>query len=230
MFTSRVFEADQVPKLLISGGNQRKIGDRVTKGKWAGMPIFTLTLEERATCPRTCFHFRSCYGNGMHWSRRIAAGPRLEYLLPMELADLQHAHPTGFVVRAHILGDWYDTAYVMLWARWLRDFPALHVFGYTARPQTGGIGRTIDRLNRASDGRCAIRFSVAELTVKGRAGEQLEAPTVWQLPEGPKVGDVLVCPAQTGRTACCGTCGLCWTMRAPIAFIAHGNPRRAVST
>jgi len=42
-----------------------KLGKRVTKGKLAGFPILTLTLEERATCPASCIHYADCYGNNM---------------------------------------------------------------------------------------------------------------------------------------------------------------------
>lgn len=224
IFPSTVIDPEAAPRLLVSGINQRKIGSRVTKGTWAGMPIFCLTLEERATCPASCFHWRSCYGNGMHMARRHEHGPKLEYLLPLELADMQARFPAGFVIRLHILGDFYDAAYVMLWARWLQAFPALHVFGYTARPQNGGIGRTIDRMNRAAPERCAIRFSVPKISARGLRGDQIEATTVWEMPETAQAAGAIVCPAQTGRTDCCGTCGLCWTTRKPIAFIAHGNP------
>src|SRR5262249_24811065 len=35
----------------------------------------TLTLEERATCPTTCRHWRDCYGNKMHRAQRWQRGP-----------------------------------------------------------------------------------------------------------------------------------------------------------
>lgn len=46
--------------VLKSGMNSPKIGAKVLKGRWRGMPIYTLTLEERATCPTSCRHFASC--------------------------------------------------------------------------------------------------------------------------------------------------------------------------
>lgn len=45
------------------GANNPKTGKRITKGLWAGMPIYTLTLEERASCPSYCHMWRDCYGN-----------------------------------------------------------------------------------------------------------------------------------------------------------------------
>jgi hypothetical protein len=65
MFPSRVFDPDEVQRVLKDGHQSRKIGKFVTKGKMRGFPIFTLTLEERATCPRSClawalFRQRTC--------------------------------------------------------------------------------------------------------------------------------------------------------------------------
>jgi hypothetical protein len=62
----------RLKRLLKGGENSRKIGKTVAKGKLKGFPIFTLTLEERATCPRTCEVFDACYGNGMPYA---ACGP-----------------------------------------------------------------------------------------------------------------------------------------------------------
>ncbi len=220
IFPSTVTTPAQSPRLLVSGINQRKIGDRVTKGAWAGMPIFCLTLEERATCPATCHHWRSCYGNGMHWSRRHAHGADLEFLLQQELVEKQSAHPAGFVVRLHILGDFYDAAYVALWSRWMQTFPALHVFGFTAREEFSDEGILIRMLNQDYPARWVIRFSTpAARAIPGAR----YAITAWQAPDGPTLAGAVVCPAQTGRTACCGTCAFCWTGTKPVAFIAHGK-------
>lgn len=42
--------------VLVSGHSNVKIGRDVRKGWARGYWIYTLTLEERATCPRTCHH------------------------------------------------------------------------------------------------------------------------------------------------------------------------------
>jgi len=63
------------PCVLKSAANSRKIGGEILKGRWNGFPAYTLTLEERATCPTTCRHWRSCYGNKMQWAQRMQAGP-----------------------------------------------------------------------------------------------------------------------------------------------------------
>src|SRR4051812_10428976 len=61
--------------ILKGGRNSPKIGPKILKGHWTGFPVFTLTLEERATCPDCCRHWRSCMGNNMHWSERYVGGP-----------------------------------------------------------------------------------------------------------------------------------------------------------
>ena len=64
--------------VLKPGANSCKTGPKILKGRWAGMPIYTLTLEERRTCPGSCRHWRSCYGNRTPWAERYVHGPNLE--------------------------------------------------------------------------------------------------------------------------------------------------------
>jgi hypothetical protein len=221
IFSRQVVDAETSPRLLVSGAHQRKIGNLVTKGKWKGLPIYTLTLEERATCPESCALWRSCYGTSMPFARRHSHGSALERRLDDEIAHLNAAHPQGFVVRLHILGDFYDPAYAALWARWLEAYQALHVFGYTAHSPLHGVGWLVQKLNILFPSRCVIRFSGEQET-----GAALRARTIWRKPEYPRVPEGIVCPAQTERTACCGTCGLCWATSDTIVFIGHGRIKR----
>lgn len=197
-------------KILVSGHNSRKIGRLVTKGAMKGFPIYTLTLEERATCPRDCSMWLNCYGNRMPWSLRWPAGRQTEGRIEAELAALQSSHADGFLVRLHVLGDFYSTDYVGLWWRWLEMFPALHVYGYTAR--SGDIGAAIAVLAQRYGQRFAIRSSggvVAGMPVALTAGH------------GETVKGAVVCPVETGKTATCGTCALCWATKKPILFWEH---------
>ncbi len=203
-----------VGRVLKSGHNNRKIGAVVLKGRWAGMPIFTLTLEERATCPRSCLHWKDCFGNKMPFVERLHHGAPLEWALGSNLRVLARQHPLGFVVRTHVLGDFYSVAYVRRWLSWLRRIPALRVFGYTAWPASSPIGAM---LRDASD-RHWHRFAVR--TSNGPHAERATR-TLYQHPDGPTVDGAIVCPAQTEATACCATCGLCWQARRNIAFLAH---------
>src|SRR6202021_3450707 len=132
--------------VLKSAYNQRKIGGKVTKGKWKGFPIYSLTLEERATCPRSCSEWLSCYGNHMGRSIRYRHGKSLESAIKREVNDLAQRHPKGFVVRLHILGDFYSVDYVVMWSQLLLKHPALHIFGYTHWKRGTPIGDAIAKL------------------------------------------------------------------------------------
>ena len=211
-------------KALVSGHCNVKIGRDVRKGKlFRGYWIYTLTLEERATCPRTCQHWEDCYGNNMPWAKRLRHGPRLEQQIELELNGLfavktsgrgAHKKPlrTGVLVRLHALGDFYSRDYVLFWGRMLRSFPKLAVYGYTARKPGSDIGKTIAALKREFGPRFAIRWSDGgakrDCTVSIKTEDQAPAGS-------------FVCPEQTGKTTACATCGLCWNTDRNVAFIAH---------
>src|SRR3990167_9551526 len=40
-------------------------------GAFKGMPLYSLTLEERATCERSCNAWSVCYGNNMPFAHRF---------------------------------------------------------------------------------------------------------------------------------------------------------------
>lgn len=198
-------------RILKSGFNSKKIGKRVTKGAWKGMPIYTLTLEERATCPRTCDHWLSCYGNNMHWPHRFKHGPDLEEGLLGELCALSDDHEIGFVVRVHVLGDFYSKRYVELWDLALRLLPNLYVYGYTAHHPYEDMGNAIRDIRTSFPDRFKMRFSnhgkVAFNTITIKDPDEA-------------VG-AIVCPEQVGKARCCGTCALCWSTKKTIAFLEH---------
>lgn len=225
IFPASVIDPEDSPRLLVSGANNPKLGARVRKGPRRGWPIYHLTLEERATCPRSCQEWAWCYGNAMHLARRHAAGPGLEAALQDEIADLALEHPGGFMVRLHTLGDFYSVPYVILWRDLLDAVPALHCFGFTARNEfeddsrSRAIAARIADLTMTHWDRFAIRFS---RPFPGPQG----AMVVDAKPTGP---GVIQCPAQTGQTAACATCGLCWASAAQdktVAFMRHGMNRR----
>lgn len=198
-------------KVLKTGAWQRKIGGLVRKGRWAGMPIYALTLEERATCPRSCAQWQGCYGKGMQRAARQEHGPLLEATILAELNDLQRNHPTGFVVRLHVLGDFYSSEYVAMWRGALEEFPALRVFGYTAWPNNSEIGRAVAAVRDGHWDRFAVRTS--------GAGDGQRA-NVYALASNVPKGEI-ICPAQLNKTKSCSTCALCWASKRPIAFLKH---------
>jgi hypothetical protein len=209
IFPSRVYDPDEVARVLKTGHQSRKIGKVVLKGRFRGAPIFTLTLEERATCPRTCQAWACCYGNNMQAAERIVAGAELEDALWGELAALQAAHPIAFLVRLHVLGDFYSTEYVDLWRRALIEFPALHVFGFTARLPGTPIGDALWPLIQDQWDRFAVRVSGMVCATKASGLEPDHHPSS------------ITCPAQTGATDCCATCALCWQSDRSISFRRH---------
>ena len=240
IFQNRIKSADRAAmgksELLIKKSTNVKLGKRVTKGKWKGFPIFTLTLEERATCPRSCAHWADCYGNNMMYAFRYQAGPELEAMLETELAELQRKHPNGFLVRLHILGDFYSVGYVAKWAKWLGMFPALHVYGYTANQPDAAdateraIGQALLSLSDNCGTRWAVRFSgnFDRPTMTANSADDSRAMAAVTEKQA------FICPTQiskaTGKYAAkgeetlvpdCGACGLCWTASKPVVFITH---------
>jgi hypothetical protein len=212
IFPSRVFDPGEVARVLKDGHQSRKIGKVVQKGRLKGAPIFTLTLEERATCPRSCREWASCYGNNMQAAERIVAGLALESALLLEVRELAKSHPDGFLVRLHVLGDFYSLEYVARWALFLELYPALHLFGFTAHDPASAIGRAVAGLALTFGwSRAAIRFS----------GEPHELHAARVIGPGESDPGAVLCPAQSGSTECCATCALCWQSTRAIAFRRH---------
>lgn len=189
--------------------NNSKLGKgslTIQKGAWKGFPLYSLTLEERKTCPKSCFHYANCYGNNMPFAHRFKNNADLTFALEKEIRALSLTFPNGFAVRLHVLGDFYSQSYVNFWRRMLFDFPMLHIYGYTARDWN-----SIRELNLTFPGRSYIRRST----------------------NNPKKEDIITtgsssfdfpgiqCPEQVGKTKSCLTCGLCWTKVPRISFLDH---------
>lgn len=210
-FPSTVADPDGFP--FQPGDHTGKLGRIVAKGRWAGMPIYALTLEERATCPRTCQMWTSCYGNGMPLAKRYRHGPQLEDRIRVGLWDLDGWNPQGYVIRLHILGDFYSVAYALLWRQLLDLHPLLNVFGYTAHSPDSEVGRVIRFTRMMYRDRWAVRFSGASIKFSAR--------TINRLPDKPRQPEGFACPEQLGLVPDCASCGLCWTSRDPILFVDH---------
>lgn len=202
--------------VLVSGHNNVKIGRDVRKGPLRGYWIYTLSLEERATCPRSCFHWQSCYGNNMPYAKRVdhRDPAALEAAIERDIVRLLSVKGrVGILVRLHALGDFYSVEYVDFWRRMLAEHPRLSVFGYTARLPGTPIGDAMATLIADQGARFAIRFS--------NAGYSTGATMTVRTLDRPV--NATLCPEQTGKTAACATCGLCFG-RPPvgnIAFLEH---------
>ena len=210
VFSNRVKSAaDLLPSEdVIKKSSNAKLGRRISKGRWKGMPLFTVTLEERATCPISCQHWKDCYGNHLHLATRYDADENLIPRIKLELAQLAAKYPNGFSIRLHVLGDFYSTEYVAMWADALNTYPNLHVWGYTARIDTG---------DDISDALSAIdnpRWQVRNSGLAGDMGALSE-----DHPDIPATA--FVCPQQTAKTKECGTCGACWSTTRSVVFLNH---------
>lgn len=226
LFPSTVVEItkDFPDRLLVSGKNNRKLGERIQKGAFKGYALYGLSLEERATCPTDCAVRGYCYGNGMQMARRHRIGdPNVFFeFLEAEIATILADPIEGLMVRLHVLGDFPSVEYVAFWSDMLAEHPRLACYGYTHRrlSRIGGdeIGDAIDSLKQQFGPRFRIRWSSDEPQPDG-------ATVIARTPEGKRVAEGIVCPAQTDATASCVTCGLCWEGHAAketIVFVKHG--------
>jgi hypothetical protein len=202
----------EVKNVLVSGHSNVKIGRDVRAGLFRGYWIYTLTIEERKTCPRSCLHWQDCYGNNMPWAKRVAHGPELLDAIERELVVLLAKHP-GILIRLHALGDFYAVTYVRFWRRMLLLHDRLAIYGYTARDREDDpIGQTLADLKDEFGPRFAMRWSNGggdrDCTVS--IEEEADCP--------PKA---FICPEQTGKRACCATCGACWSSPTNVAFLNH---------
>lgn len=210
IFPSTLVPAAHVERLLKSGHNSSKIGKQMVKGRWKGMPIYTLTLEERETCPRTCLQWATCYGNNMHMAHRIHDDGTLTLRLNSELLHLAFIHPKGFIVRLHVLGDFMSVEYVQFWRAMLERFHNLRIFGFTARLPSDPIGAAVLELMRDFYDRVAMRIS--------GGGYDTDCAEVVDKPEE---ATGIRCPAETDASRCCANCGLCMQTNRTITFVRH---------
>lgn len=218
LFPTRVVDVTEgaPDRLLVSGHNNRKLGDVVAKGRFKGYALYGLSLEERATCPTDCAVRSVCYGNAMHMARRhrIVDDEVFFRRLESEIATIIHDEG-GVLVRLHVLGDFPSTDYVDDWIGLMERHENLAVYGYTARKRDDPIGVAIQHAKSLYPDRFRIRWS----NTNAADG----AIVIDHDPGSAKVDGALVCPVQTDATACCASCGLCWEDRAnTIAFIKHG--------
>jgi hypothetical protein len=213
-FSKAVKSVVQVSNLLVSGHSNVKIGRDVRKAKFRGYWIYTLSLEERKTCPDSCRHWQTCYGNNMPFAKRVNhTDPQFLPTLEKEITRfLAVKNRVGVLIRLHALGDFFSVEYVEFWMQMLRKHPNLALFGYTARHPTTPIGDAVWLMNRRWPGQVMIRFSDGQLPEMSTVsiGDETGCPS-----------NAFICPEQTGKTRCCATCGACWSTTKNVAFMEH---------
>ena len=205
------------PNMLKPGKNNKKLGNKITKGKWKGHPMYALTLEERNSCPTHCEQWDNCYGNNMPFALRYDhTHPDFYPMLEQQIASLTMKHASGFVIRLHVLGDFYSAEYVNWWRSMLKKYRALKIYGYTHHRSFTAIGYSIVKLNRIYEERCRVRFSDDTATYfstrvfKGSPDEWHHCRTVTP------------CPEQLNQVKSCAECTLCWESKdKTIAFYEH---------
>ena len=182
-----------------------KGGVVITKGRWRGMPMFQMSLEERATCPRTCQQWTNCFGNNMAFAHRIDhTHPEFMSRLEAEIDDLARMYSYGFVIRPHVLGDYFSKEYAEFWVRMTKKHKMLRIFGYTHHLRDSEIGQIIQQWN--GDDRIWVRFSDQGGPMSANVGTD---------------HDGFTCPEQTGDTRSCLTCGACWSTTRAVNFLEH---------
>jgi hypothetical protein len=212
LFPNMVRPASSVDWVLKSGRNSKKLGSHFSKGEWIGLPIYSLSLPERSTCPMTCQVRDRCYGNRMQVAPRFQVNSELMAKLTVEIENLASIFKDGFAVRLHALGDFPSVEYAQFWIDAVRAVPELHVFGFTAHTRVSKVGRLIERESQRWD-RFRVRFS---------AGRGQRSATVADDPPWGRHNAGITCPADAEhKNICCGSCGFCMTSRDQVVFKLH---------
>ena len=213
MYPKNVHDPVTYPFKFLKPDTGSKLGKTVRKGRWKGLKFFTLTLEERATCFRGCEHWEDCFGNNMPFAHRFLTTTILQQKTLMakmtkELNELDRKYPQGYVIRTHILGDFFNVRYVRWWAKQLKQRPSLKIYGYSRWHPNTAIGKALDQLRISFPDRFCLRFSNRPDDLLSANSEHIS-----------KIG--VVCPEQTGKSKSCGDCALCWSMDKPVVFLDH---------
>ena len=190
---------------------------RIVKGPkfFRGKHLYNLTLTERETCPFTCEQWSTCYGNHMPFAHRHSIGEELLQALEADLGYLDEKRPEGYVIRLHILGDFYSVDYVKFWATMVQMHPNMGVYGYTHREYGTAIGDEVAALHAAFPGRVAILRS-------DRKHIQDPLPGAFTVPSGTEPAEgIVVCPEQVYEDITCLNCGLCFNGRTSVQFLEH---------
>jgi hypothetical protein len=213
IYSSTVRSASATTFVLKSGENSTKLGNQIIKGVWKRMAIYSLTLEERKTCPATCQQLSICFGNNMPFAQRWNVDTELYARLRIELEQLSYRHRV-YAVRLHVLGDFPSIEYVEFWLAALEAHPGLRLFGFTHWDRGSEVGSLIEAESVQWD-RFRIRFSdhhrgLRTAHVIPDRGEQGKHP----------LG--IICPADHTRPkVTCGSCALCINSTVPIVLKAH---------
>ena len=211
IYTNNVYDSISHNGKLLKVSNNKKLGkSKILKGRHKNKLIYSLSLEERKTCPTSCFHWKTCYGNNMPFAHRFMGNDALMKRLDDELNILSTKHKEGILIRLHVVGDFFSVNYVKFWKKMLSKYNGISIFGYTARTPFSEIGKEIAILRSLNWDRFSIRFSNSMEKISANSEDFANAK------EG------IVCPEQLDKTKNCASCGLCWNKNIDnIIFKTH---------
>ena len=211
IYTNNVYDSISHNGKLLKVSNNKKLGkSKILKGRHKNKLIYSLSLEERKTCPTSCFHWKTCYGNNMPFAHRFMGNDALMKRLDDELNILSTKHKEGILIRLHVVGDFFSVKYVKFWKKMLSKYNGISIFGYTARTPFSEIGKEIAILRSLNWDRFSIRFSNSMEKISANSEDFVNAK------EG------IVCPEQLDKTKNCASCGLCWNKNIDnIIFKTH---------
>ena len=126
----------------------------------------------------------------MPFAHRFIANTALTSKISLELDILDKKYPAGYVIRLHILGDFYSVGYVNFWKRQLANRPGLRIYGYTRHHPTKAIGNAVLSVRQAFPDTFKIRFSNLPTDNLSASSEHVS-----------KRG--IVCPVQLDKTPNC---------------------------
>jgi hypothetical protein len=209
-----------------------------------GRRIWSFSLPSRRTCPgRSEACVGPCYAYQLErwrssvrrrYSKNLVLSRRRDFV--SKVVAFIARRQIG-VVRVHVGGDFYSTAYAGKWLEVMRGLPAVRFYFYSRSWRVPAVRRVFARMARLANVR--VWFSCDRATglphrvprrvrlawlmtgpddVPPRADlafrlRPLRRSVCKWLPWRAAAGRALVCPVEngaTGRRTTCGQCGVCW--------------------
>lgn len=215
IYKKSIKDVKEYPYKVLKKSTNKKLLKTVTKGRFKGYEFLTLTLIERETCPSDCYHWDDCYGNNMPFAHRFKQGKDLEKRIEKEISELNQNK--NYLIRLHILGDFYSVEYVNLWLRLLDEYLNIAIYGYTGINPNSNIGKVIAFGNQKHLATNSKRFNIR---YSNRPNILFSANSLEV--QKPQKGKAIICPQQTGQSKGCADCALCWdTEKVSIIFKTH---------
>ena len=185
-YKKNIHKLDDYQFKVLKKSTNKKLGKKILKGQFKGYKFHTLTLVERESCPKDCFHWKDCFGNNMPFAHRFSSEDEL--LLTTRIhQDIKDLKGKFVMIRLHILGDFFNVQYVYFWDLMLTLYPNIAIYGYTANSTSSkletsrNIAQAILSLRIKHKKRFSVRFS-NDLTQEFSANsEELQTPQILQI-------------------------------------------------